>query len=34
VQCIDVAALVAASILRKNPSAEVLPFEQDVVGWI
>jgi 60 kDa SS-A/Ro ribonucleoprotein len=31
VQCIDVAALVAASILRKNPSAEVLPFEQDVV---
>jgi 60 kDa SS-A/Ro ribonucleoprotein len=31
VQCIDVAALVAASILRKNPSAEILPFEQDVV---
>jgi 60 kDa SS-A/Ro ribonucleoprotein len=31
VQCIDVAALVAASILRKNPSAEVLPFEQNVV---
>ena len=31
VQCIDVAALVAASILRKNPSAEVLPFEQTVV---
>jgi len=27
VQCIDVAALVAASILRKNPSAEILPFE-------
>jgi 60 kDa SS-A/Ro ribonucleoprotein len=31
VQCIDVAALVAASILRKNPAAEVLPFEQTVV---
>ena len=31
VRCIDVAALVAASILRTNPSAEVLPFEQDVV---
>jgi len=31
VQCIDVAALVAAAILRKNPSAEILPFEQDVV---
>ncbi len=32
VQCIDVAALVSAAILRKNPSAEVLPFEQDVVS--
>lgn len=31
VRCIDVAALVAASILRKNPTAEVLPFEQSVV---
>jgi 60 kDa SS-A/Ro ribonucleoprotein len=31
VRCIDVAALMAASILRKNPSAEVLPFEQDIV---
>ncbi len=30
VRCIDVAALVAAAILRKNPSAEVLPFETDV----
>lgn len=30
VRCIDVAALVAASVLRKNPSAEVIPFEQDV----
>ncbi|HLF94993.1 MAG TPA: RNA-binding protein, partial [Planctomycetota bacterium] len=31
VRCIDVAALVAAAILRKNPSAEVLPFETCVV---
>ena len=31
VRCIDVAALVAASVLRKNPHAEVLPFEQRVV---
>src|SRR5438094_3617549 len=31
VRCIDVAALVAASVLRKNRSATVLPFEQDVV---
>jgi len=31
VQCIDVAALVAASVLRKNPTAAVLPFEQEVV---
>jgi 60 kDa SS-A/Ro ribonucleoprotein len=29
--CIDVAALVAAAVLRKNPHAEVLPFECDVV---
>jgi 60 kDa SS-A/Ro ribonucleoprotein len=32
VRCIDVAALVAAALLRKNPQARVLPFEQDVVG--
>ena len=32
VRCIDVAALVAASIVRKNPSAEVLPFSTHVVG--
>jgi 60 kDa SS-A/Ro ribonucleoprotein len=32
VRCIDVAALVAAAILRKNPSAEVLPFENNVVN--
>lgn len=30
-RCIDVAALVAAAILRKNPYAEVLPFESEVV---
>lgn len=32
VQCIDVAALVAATLLRLNPSARVLPFENDVVS--
>jgi 60 kDa SS-A/Ro ribonucleoprotein len=31
VRCIDVAALVAAAILRKNPQAEVIPFESRVV---
>lgn len=31
VRCIDVAALVAAAVLRKNPRARVLPFEQSVV---
>ena len=31
-RCIDVAALVAAAILRKNPRAEILPFEIDVVN--
>jgi 60 kDa SS-A/Ro ribonucleoprotein len=31
VRCIDVAALVAASVLRKNRTARVLPFEQGVV---
>jgi 60 kDa SS-A/Ro ribonucleoprotein len=31
VRCIDVAALVAAAILRRNPGARVLPFENDVV---
>ena len=31
VRCIDVAALVAASLLRKNPDAEVIPFSDDVV---
>ena len=32
VRCIDVAGLVASAILRKNPSAEILPFENDVVN--
>jgi 60 kDa SS-A/Ro ribonucleoprotein len=32
VRCIDVAALVAAAILRNNPRAEVIPFEQSVVS--
>lgn len=31
VRCLDVAALVAAAIVRKNPSAEVVPFSDDVV---
>ncbi len=31
VRCIDVAALVAAALLRRNPTAKVLPFENDVV---
>ncbi len=31
VRCIDVAALVAATVLRKNRGAEVIPFESDVV---
>lgn len=31
VRCIDVAGLVAAAMLRKNPDAEVMPFEVDVV---
>ena len=31
VRCIDVAALVAAAVLRKNRQARVLPFEQAVV---
>lgn len=31
VRCIDAAALVAATILRKNPTAEVIPFSDDVV---
>ncbi|HYD41518.1 MAG TPA: RNA-binding protein [Anaeromyxobacter sp.] len=30
VTCLDVAALVTAALLRKNPDAEVLPFAEDV----
>ncbi|MDF2369789.1 MAG: RNA-binding protein [Rhizobiaceae bacterium] len=38
VRCIDVAALVAAALYRRNSKAQVLPFENDVVpidlnGW-
>ncbi len=32
VRCIDVAALVAAAILRRNPQAEVIPFESNIVA--
>jgi 60 kDa SS-A/Ro ribonucleoprotein len=32
VRCVDVAALVAAAVLRKNPGAEVIPFESHVVS--
>jgi 60 kDa SS-A/Ro ribonucleoprotein len=31
VRFVDVAALVAATVLRKNPDAEVIPFESNVV---
>ena len=31
VRCVDVAALVASAILRKNPDAEVIPFESKIV---
>lgn len=31
VRCIDVAALVAAAVIRKNPDASVLPFSDNVV---
>lgn len=32
VRCIDVAALVAAALLRRNPQTRVMPFEVDVVA--
>jgi 60 kDa SS-A/Ro ribonucleoprotein len=32
VRCIDGAALVAAAILRKNPQAEIIPFEEKVAS--
>jgi len=31
VRCVDVAAMFAAAILRKNPTAEVIPFESNIV---
>jgi 60 kDa SS-A/Ro ribonucleoprotein len=31
VRCVDVAALVASAVLRRNPDATVLPFQHDVV---
>jgi 60 kDa SS-A/Ro ribonucleoprotein len=31
VRCVDIAALVAAAMLRKNPDTEVIPFESDIV---
>jgi 60 kDa SS-A/Ro ribonucleoprotein len=31
VRCVDVAALMASAVLRRNPEADVLPFEHDVV---
>ncbi|MEZ5428516.1 MAG: TROVE domain-containing protein [Pyrinomonadaceae bacterium] len=31
VRCLDVAALVAAAVLRKNPTAEVIPFSDHIV---
>lgn len=34
IRCIDGAALVAAAILRKNPAAEVIPFENRAVKGI
>jgi len=32
VRCIDIAALVSAVFMRKNPGTRVIPFEQDVVN--
>ncbi|MTH48514.1 vWA domain-containing protein [Intestinirhabdus alba] len=32
IRCIDVAGLVAAAVLRRNPQARVLPFECEVVN--
>lgn len=31
VRCVDIAALFAAAILRKNPDAEIIPFESKIV---
>jgi 60 kDa SS-A/Ro ribonucleoprotein len=32
VRCLDVAAMIAAATLRKNPTAKVIPFSDDVVA--
>ena len=32
VRCVDGAALIASAFIRRNPTAEVLPFEDDVVS--
>jgi 60 kDa SS-A/Ro ribonucleoprotein len=32
IRCVDVAALVTATVLRRNPTAEVLPFEEAVIA--
>ena len=32
VRCIDIAGLIASAVLRKNPTAEILPFENGVVN--
>src|SRR6185503_13820900 len=34
VRCIDVAALVAAAVLRRNPTARLMPFEVGVVPMV
>lgn len=31
VRCLDVSALIAAAVLRRNPSARVIPFKENVV---
>jgi len=31
VRCVDVAGLMAASVLRRNPSARAIPFKEDIV---
>jgi 60 kDa SS-A/Ro ribonucleoprotein len=32
VRCVDAAALIASALIRRNPSAEVLPFDDEVVS--
>jgi 60 kDa SS-A/Ro ribonucleoprotein len=32
VRCVDVAALVSAALLRKNPKTRIIPFKEDVVN--